>query len=1148
MAKNENVVGASFELDIANLQKGLKEAKQSISLTTSEFQKSTAGMNSWQKTAVGLSAKVTELSSNLEKQDDVVKNVRKQYELTKKQYGENSQEAQKLLIQLNKEEATYKKIDNQLNDYTDRLDKVRNAEKKMTDELEETNKSTVKATKYFNKITSSMVDWKSNTDGVKAKIGQLNTILPKQKELVDKLAQEYTDLVKSQNYSKEEATALKNEWQKQNGVLSSLKQDIDKYEKSLNDLIAEQEKGKRSTKEFDGAMSNLSSSIVGGAKKAILGLTATVTGYITSLVAVSESTREYRTDLSKLESNAKSAGVSLELTKEELKKLNAITGETDSNIEALSNLMMAGFKDNNLQEAVDTLSNAVIKFPDTLKVESLADSLQESIKQMEMGNNATGQYAELLERLGYSLEDVTEKTNKKKTLEEKQAYLLELVNKKIGGTTDAYREQNSELVDAADAQFELNDAMAQLGEKAEPAISLVKNRVAELIKEFVNWVSANVDLEVVTNRVMNGIETLATEILPLLIKGIKTTLEIGEKLLPLIIGVGSAILTYNAYVKTATVVTKAYNIITTVLKAGMLLLKGATIAQTQAQLGLNAAMKANLFGIVTAAVVGLTAGIVALIKYENKATKEAKLQTAAVEDETEAVREQVKAREELKESVAETIANGTAELDYVASLKDELDGLVDKNGKVKKGYEDRAKFIVGELSEATGVEISLIDGEIKKYDELGKKIDQIIEKKKAQLVLEANEELYKDAIQQEQAAYDEMYRIAQEREQVLLEMQALEKEYEENRYTWKGQQIAKQMEQLDKQYGLLDEQYTEQQGLAEDNAYIIGTYEDQMVKFQKGAYDEIKAEDMSLTKHKANKNKTDKQIAKEELEVANNKLTRLLWLQIQASDDEKHIYDSQIEAAKKNVEEKEKTLKALTSTVEDGNENVNEAWKEGLEKQIKTLTGKDVEFKDAGDGQVQAYIDGVEYKKPVAVSEAQTLADDIIAEFDMSEEAKEQGKNTTKGLGNGIEEESNKKSFADKVKGVASKILGWLSKGLVLGSPSKETKKYGKWLVQGLGIGIDNEENKLLNQVKSFSKNVLGSFNDEINSGLDSVKGSINTSLDINGSSASNSGTGNQVVNNFYQTINSPKPVDNLTVYRQTKSILKSAKGGLSNV
>ena len=80
---------------------------------------------------------------------------------------------------------------------------------------------------------------------------------------------------------------------------------------------------------------------------------------------------------------------------EALLSFNAISGETDSSIEAISNLLQAGFNDNNLAQAVDALSGAVVKFPDTLKIESLADSLQETIAT----SAATGQFGELLERL-----------------------------------------------------------------------------------------------------------------------------------------------------------------------------------------------------------------------------------------------------------------------------------------------------------------------------------------------------------------------------------------------------------------------------------------------------------------------------------------------------------------------------------------------------------------------------------------------------------------------------------------------------------------------------------------------------------------------------------------------------------------------------
>src|SRR5699024_7047347 len=84
--------------------------------------------------------------------------------------------------------------------------------------------------------------------------------------------------------------------------------------------------------------------------------------------------------------------------------LSAISDETDSNVEAVSNLLATGFDDNQLLEAIDALSGAVIQFPDTLKIESLSDSLEETLATGE----ATGQFGEMIERLGLSLEEFNE--------------------------------------------------------------------------------------------------------------------------------------------------------------------------------------------------------------------------------------------------------------------------------------------------------------------------------------------------------------------------------------------------------------------------------------------------------------------------------------------------------------------------------------------------------------------------------------------------------------------------------------------------------------------------------------------------------------------------------------------------------------------
>ena len=192
-----------------------------------------------------------------------------------------------------------------------------------------------------------------------------------------------------------------------------------------------------------------------------------------------DKTRELRTEMSFLEQNARTAGVSLETTSEAMRNLNAITGETDSNVEAVSNLLAAGFDDNSLLEAVEALSGAVIQFPDTMKIESLADSLQETIATGE----ATGQFSELLGRLGINVDSYNKKiANMSET--SRANYSVQLLQRQgLAEVNEQWRENNQTLVDAANAEFEYNQTLAELGEILDPLRTQVLTGITEALTE-----------------------------------------------------------------------------------------------------------------------------------------------------------------------------------------------------------------------------------------------------------------------------------------------------------------------------------------------------------------------------------------------------------------------------------------------------------------------------------------------------------------------------------------------------------------------------------------------------------------------------------------------------------------------------------------
>ncbi len=108
------------------------------------------------------------------------------------------------------------------------------------------------------------------------------------------------------------------------------------------------------------------------------------------------------------------------------------------------------------------------------------------------------------------------------------------------------------------------------------------------------------------------------------------------------------------------------------------------------------------------------------------------------------------------------IQNVEVEMNNIQSLWDELQTLVDQNGKVKKGYEERVEFILGDLNEALGTEMELQDGLIKKYKETEQSIDRLIEKRRAEALLEAYQPEYEEAIQKRNELYQTRIQLSKE--------------------------------------------------------------------------------------------------------------------------------------------------------------------------------------------------------------------------------------------------------------------------------------------------------------------------------------------------------------------------------------------------
>lgn len=251
---------------------------------------------------------------------------------------------------------------------------------------------------------------------------------------------------------------------------------IDKMKSAIRELPDE---AKAAGKEIGKALATGAAGAAAGAGALVLG------------------TNELNTDLARLRTNAELAGRDIGTVEDAFKRVAQVSGETDSAVETVSNLLQSGFSDEQLSAVIDNVNGAAIRFSDTLKTEGIADGIQETFAT----GKAIGQFGELLERSGVDIEEFNAGLEKARAKGEESNYILEQLSS-LGLTqvTDKYKELNPEVTKNAEEQLNLQTALADLGLVLTPLVVMI----TELVAKFVEWASENPIL-VTTLTVISGI-------------------------------------------------------------------------------------------------------------------------------------------------------------------------------------------------------------------------------------------------------------------------------------------------------------------------------------------------------------------------------------------------------------------------------------------------------------------------------------------------------------------------------------------------------------------------------------------------------------------------------------------------------------------
>lgn len=358
--------------------------------------------------------------------------------------------------------------------------------------MQQAKTSIAQAKAEFDKSTESLDNWRKSSEGVEAKLKQLKTTLSAQNKVLDGYREALAKTEEQFGKNSVQAEQYREKIEKQKSTISKTKTEISKFEKSLKEVAEAEALAEKEGISLDEAFQKLKKSASDAGdevEEASDGFTV-MKGALASLVAegiksfiagignaIAE-TAEFRNELAMLEATANTTGTGFEKASEKLKEIATITKDTGAGVEAVNNLMSAGFKGENLDELTEQLLGASIKWKDTLKMEGLADGLQETLAT----GKGVGPFAELLERGGKNLKDFDAELAKLTTDAEKQQYILtQLKDLGLKPVLDEYKENNKYMLMNAEASYSFQESMSQIATTVEPVIASVKQGFADIL-------------------------------------------------------------------------------------------------------------------------------------------------------------------------------------------------------------------------------------------------------------------------------------------------------------------------------------------------------------------------------------------------------------------------------------------------------------------------------------------------------------------------------------------------------------------------------------------------------------------------------------------------------------------------------------------
>lgn len=510
----------------------------------------------------------------------------------------------------------------------------------------------------------------------------------------------------------------------------------------------------------------------------------------------------------------------------------------------------------------------------------------------------------------------------------------------------------------------------------------------------------------------------------------------------------------------------------------------------------------NPVGLALSSISLLAGGIATITAMEAEHQNSLKTVSEEIQQQTDKVNKATEAWDNLSKQRQDTVNAQMTEIAHYQNLYTELMQIVDANGKVKQGYEDRAKFISTELSKALGIEIQDTNNVIQNYQTLQGQIDKLIKQKRAKIILDSQEPQYNEALKQQMETIKQLLPIEGKLPEARRKQAEAEKELEqaiqrqnELRATSSeleglkaAEAVARARDKVTRaknETKELEKNYNDRKELIRNYAFTIGQYESNLEQFHAGHYDKMQNLDWQYVKNYQKTGEAQTAALADQKTTTEAHLKELKELKEKSGSD---IYDSQIQADEKLLKQiKEDYTKYVSATSIVG-DKVLYTWNDNLAKTLSIVTGRKIQFVEAGNGNIQAYVNGIGAGSAKPAAEMEKIVNSALFKIFVKRSAfQKSGEDFLDGFNLGIANRDKHNKAFNIMHHFGTDLLTKFRQSLREKSPSKATKEMGENLTEGLIIGINSKRQSALKTIGNLGTNVLGSLNNKLD--MDVLRG-----------------------------------------------------------